>query len=183
MSASDDVLLAMQQMLQAMQRNQEDLMQRLQAAGARAAAAEARITGSDRKPGVDMKLLDRINNFDGKKNSWDDWSFSFRATMNLDCEAALAWAIAQEDPIDSLTVEAQNPTNAEAKDWIPFNGQLYTALSLKANAGEAATKIRAAGPGQGLEAWRLIVFHYESRTRGRQRQCFLDEAAEQAQYG
>ena len=62
----------MQQLLMNMQENQTELYRRLQ-------FAEARRDPPDRPLSVNMKLLDKVNDFDGKRGSWDDWSFSFKA--------------------------------------------------------------------------------------------------------
>ena len=159
MATRNDLLEGLQALLQNMQINQQELYQRLQ-------AAEARRPAEDRKVNIDMKLVDKVGKFDGKRTSWDDWS-SFKAVMSAGCQEALLWASAQEDAIDTLTLEG-----AHLERWVNFNAQLYSALSLVANAGDASTKIRAAGNSQGLEAWRFFVELCESKTRGRQRQCF-----------
>ena len=78
----------------------------------------------------------------------------------------MRWACAQVEQIDGQSIDLENKT------WLAHNATLYKALVTKANAGEAATKIRAAGEGMGLEAWRMIVEYYEPRTRGRQREVF-----------
>ena len=156
-----------QQMLQAMQSNQQDLLQRVQAAETRAAAAEQR--SAETRSGlraIDQKDLDRVDKFDGRRKAWPDWSFSFRAILDDETKEAMRWACAQVEQIDGQSIDLENKT------WLAHNAALYKALVTKANAGEAATKIRAAGEGMGLEAWRMIVEYYEPRTRGRQREIF-----------
>ena len=154
----------MQQMLQAMQANQQDLLQRVQAAEARAAAAEQRAAASEARGSariIDGKELDRIERFDGSRKSWSDWSFSFKGILEETTLNAMRWASQQEDAIDAQSIDVENRT------WQAHNTALYKALVQKANAGEAATKIRAAGEGMGLEVWRTLVEYCEPRSRGR----------------
>ena len=90
MAAQDDLLQGMQQLLMNMQENQAELYRRLQ-------FAEARRDQPDRPLSVNMKLLDKVGDFDGKRGSWDDWSFSFKAVMSSEGQEALNWASIQED--------------------------------------------------------------------------------------
>ena len=163
------MLATMQGMLQQMQMGQQELLKRVEAAEARAKAAEEKkgTASQSSMQIIDGRLLDKIQNFDGKKSSWQDWSFSFKSILEPSTLQALTWAVEIEDVID---VEA---INVEREEWCSHSQALYRALALKANKGEAATRIRQAGAGNGLEAWKLLMQYYEPKSRGRQREVFL----------
>ena len=166
---AEQMLATMQQMLAAMQANQEDLLQRVQAAEVRAVTAEQRAVGAEsrfRTRVIDSRELDRVERFDGSRKAWPDWSFSFKGILEETTLKAMRWTCQQEDAIDAQSIDVEDTT------WHAHNTALFKALVTKANAGEAATKIRAAGEGMGLEVWRTLVEYYEPRSRGRQREVF-----------
>ena len=94
------------------------------------------------------------------KANWPDWTFSFSSILEMETIKAMKWAQDQEDVIDDQVV-----ADASEKGWITHSRALHRALALKANRGEAATRIRQAGAGNGLEAWKLLIQYYEPRSR------------------
>ena len=84
--------------------------------------------------------------------------------MEPETVKAFIWAVQQEDPIEEGTLKGWHD------EWIAHSQAMYRAWALKANKGEAATRIRQAGSGNGLEAWRLLMHVYEPKSRGRQRE-------------
>ena len=178
--SAEQMLATMNTMLQQMQTaqqrsdaRQEELHSRLVRAEQRAQDAEDKAEKEKKETvqkvsfTIDGKLLDKIVMFDGKKANWPDWTFSFSSTLEMEAIKAMRWACDQEDTIDDQIV-----ANASEKAWITHSRALYRALALKANKGEAATRIRQAGAGNGLEAWKLLIQYYEPRSRGRQRDVF-----------
>ena len=87
--------------------------------------------------------------------------------LEAETTKAMQWATEQDVEVDEDALQLAN------KDaWISHSQALYKALALKANKGEAATRIRKAGAGRGLEAWRLLIQYYEPKSRGRQQDVF-----------
>ena len=164
------MLATMQGMMQQMQIGQQELLQRVQAAEARAKSAEEKAGPSTTPMNsvIDTRMLDKVNNFDGKKVHWADWAFSFKSILDPETIKALLWAVDQDEAIDEGALDLYNHLN-----WKTHSQAMYRALALKANKGEAATRIRQAGSGNGLEAWRLLMKFYEPKSRGRQREVFL----------
>ena len=160
MATTEDTLGTMQQMLATMQAMMQRQMVQDEARAKNASAQTTRI--------VDAKWMNEVSEFDGRKISWTDWSFSFRSILESETLDAMDWAVDQEDVIDENLLVV-----AKQEEWIPHSRAIYRALALKANKGEAATRIRQAGSGNGLEAWKLLIQYYETRSRGRQREVYL----------
>ncbi len=148
---AQQTMLAMRQQFDAELRVMRDRVE--EASAARTAVPRTEVRS------IDTRVLGKPEPFDGQ-TGWRDWSTVFRAycgACNRDLEQLMARA--------ETSVEATLNVNMDA-DEAGMSSQLYYMLVMICKS-SALTRVVNAGPGEGLEAWRLLVLYYEppSQTR------------------
>ena len=114
---------------------------------------------------VDTRSIGKVPNFNGDRESWQEWAFQFTAYLgaaNHKATAALKWAATSEVVIDESDIQLEN------SEYAVISSQLYLALVLMCK-NQALTLIRNVGGNNGLEAWRILNAHYDPGSKGRQR--------------
>ena len=126
----------------------------------RAAAAAPLPTPQARQAAlVDTRLVKQPNTFEGDKENWADWAFTFRAyaaAVSTDIAKVLAHAEIQDKPCGQFGEEA----------GVQATAQLYYILVMLMK-GAAMKKARTAIAGHGAEVWRLLCLEYEPKQRRR----------------
>jgi len=110
--------------------------------------------------GVDPKLLERPQVFDGTASRWPEWKFKFKAwASTTDPEAMLAMDEAEryEEPIDIARV----PPRLRL-----LGGFIYAAL-ISYSSGVPMQIVHDATSANGFEAWRSLAHFYEPRLASR----------------
>ena len=108
---------------------------------------------------VDTRLMKQPNTFEGEREAWGDWAFTFRAyaaAVSTDIVDLMVYAEGQTEVIPPFQAEAQRQADA----------QLYYVLVMLVK-GSAMKKARTAQSGRGAEVWRLLCLDYEPKQRRR----------------
>ena len=126
---------------------------------------------------VDTRGIGRPPSFDGAERSWREWKGKVMAYLYAtapNSKSVLEWADSCASPIVMAMLEAQctdaqgvlNQTNLD--DMCHFSTRLFLIL-VDTCKGEPYRIVESAGHGNGLEAWRLLMRRYASRTPGTKR--------------
>ena len=110
--------------------------------------------------GIDTRLLGRPSDFDGREDSWRNWSVVFEGYASAAVQglgAAMAAALERGAMVVNATLDAGQVRMSE---------QLYWMLLMLAK-GPALQLVLGAGRGEGLEAWRILNDRCEPRLRTR----------------
>jgi len=105
---------------------------------------------------ADVRGLGRPSEFDGRADQWTEWSFKAKAWIVLNTEFGtvdLEKVSRSADPVDMRAMGATART-------MEANTKLYFMLAMMVK-GQAATVVRKAPNGHGLEAWRLLSRKYD----------------------
>ena len=123
---------------------------------------------------VDNRGLAKPHSYDGTADflQWKIRLEAFVQSVHEDLEDPMTWAEEETDPISGASVAAAfgsvNPSQHEVPELEGKSQQLYAVLQTLCEK-EAFTIIRAAGKGNGLEAWRRLCKRYDPSTGGRRR--------------
>ena len=103
------------------------------------------------------------DSFSGKEDDWKTWSLKFRSYVGAMAKGAVEtwmdWV--KESRHDDLTSCKNNALEQAAQ---PPSAILYSSLVATCE-GRALALIEKAGPGEGSEAWKLLLGRYEAQTR------------------
>ena len=125
---------------------------------------------------VDTRGMGRPPSFSGEEKAWREWRGKLTAYLyatDSTAETSLRWAESQNSPI-THAVMVEQCTEDELVDegkldtGLLFNKKLYLVL-VDTCKGEPYRMVESAGHGNGLEAWRLLMRRYASRTPGTKR--------------
>eukprot|EP00928_Gymnodinium_smaydae_P074137 TRINITY_DN5719_c0_g1_i7.p1 TRINITY_DN5719_c0_g1~~TRINITY_DN5719_c0_g1_i7.p1 ORF type:complete len:308 (-),score=41.93 TRINITY_DN5719_c0_g1_i7:528-1451(-) len=101
----------------------------------------------------DMRLLHNLGKFDGNKDAWPTWSFSFLAfvgTWNASIRAKLVQATAFAQRINMNTLSAEERSEARMVMFVLSQVLTSTALLIVMN-------VSSEDPENGFEAWRRLA--------------------------
>ena len=135
---------------------EEFLQNLLVAVAAQAARAVPEEAHGGRERHADVRGLGRPAEFDGRVDQWTEWSFKAKAWIVLNTEfntADLERVSRSVGPVDMRAMGATART-------MEANTKLYFMLAMMVK-GQAATLVRKAPNGHGLEAWRLLSRKYD----------------------
>ena len=126
---------------------------------------------------VDTRGIGRPPSFGGMDKEWREWKGKITAYLYATAPNAkpyLDWAEASAVPITQSVMEDQctNDEGGLAADALHNMAQFSTRLGLilvDTCKGEPYRIVESAGHGNGLEAWRLLMRRYASRTPGTKR--------------
>ena len=124
-----------------------------------AASAQAARSPRPQAALVDTRLMRQPNSFEGERDQWADWAFTFRAyaaAVSTDIANIMRHAEGIADVCAQFPEEQQQQSNA----------QLYYVLVMLVK-GSAMKKARTAPTGHGAEVWRLLCLEYEPKQRRR----------------
>ena len=143
------------QVIQTLQRQIQELQTEiLKLQGGSGAGSSANKQSVSKRAGV-------VTDWDGKRESWADWSFRFRCHVNGIYEGAdeiMEWAAGQNNEI-GLTDLAQHP-NKDARDI----SEVIYYLVTRHTSGEAMEIAKMAPRNNGAELWRQVSKRYDPRT-------------------
>ena len=124
-----------------------------EAAGAVSSAAPALI---------DTRAYGRLRTFSGKEEDWATWSFVARSYLDLLSQQFRDLMLKAEtvDSAASISLAGMNQT-ARTHSWTLFN------VLTQSVEGRALSVMMNSEPGNGLQAWRMMVDAYEPRIGGR----------------
>ena len=126
---------------------------------------------------VDTRGMGRPPPFNGLEKEWREWKGKITAYLYATATHAkpyLDWAEASVTPINQTVMETQctNEDGTIAAESLHNMAQFSTRLGLilvDTCKGEPYRIVESAGHGNGLEAWRLLMRRYASRTPGTKR--------------
>ena len=119
---------------------------------------------------VDTRGMGRPPSFSGDEKSWREWRGKVTAYLYAAdplAKEALERAEVNNTPITPATLESDHEI-ANSERAIAFSSKLYLVL-VDTCKGEPYRIVESAGYGNGLEAWRLLMRRYASRTPGTKR--------------
>ena len=170
--SAEERLLALEQLVVAMQG--EVLQARTAAAQAeqRATDAEARVLGARNEGVVDTRLLEKPKSFDGAMDNWRQFKFTFLGYAGA-VNARLKQAMIESE----LLQEAAIMNSVLPVGDQQASTQLYFMLVLLLE-GSAQRLLEHAGDGEGLLSWHRLVAEYEPTTAGRETSLLLEVLAQ-----
>ena len=164
----EERLLALEQLVAAMQDEVISALTAAAQAEQRATDAETRVLGVRGEGVVDTRLLGKPKSFDGSTDSWRQFKFTF-----------LGYAGAVDSRLKQAMIESEVlPEAATTNSALPardqrVSTQLYYMLVLLLE-GSAQRLLEHAGDGEGLLSWRRLVAEYEPVTAGRETSLLLN---------
>ena len=125
----------------------------------------------------DTRGIGRPPKFGGKDEQWRQWRGKLTAFLyasDLGAEKAMKWVERQTHPITETVMELSCTSDdgliddEQLRTGQIFSSKFYLMLSDTCE-GEAYRLVESAGPGNGLEAWRVLLRRYASKTPGTKR--------------
>ena len=111
---------------------------------------------------IDTRAYGRLRTFSGKEEDWATWSFVARSDLDLLSQQFRDLMLKAEtvDSAASISLAGMNQT-ARTHSWTLFN------VLTQSVEGRALSVMMNSEPGNGLQAWRMMVDAYEPRIGGR----------------
>ena len=170
--SAEERLLALEQLVVAMQG--EVLQARTAAAQAekRATDAEARVLGARNEGVVDTRLLGKPKSFDGAMDNWRQFKFTFLGYAGA-VNARLKQAMIESEVLQEAAImNSVLPVGDQQAST-----QLYFMWVLLLE-GSAQRLMEHASDGEGLLSWHRLVAEYELTTAGRETSLLLEVLAQ-----
>ena len=164
----EERLLALEQLVAAMQDEVISALTAAAQAEQRATDAETRVLGVRGEGVVDTLLLGKPKSFDGSTDSWRQFKFTF-----LGYAGAVGSRLKQAMIESEVLPEAATTNSALLARDQRVSTQLYYMLVLLLE-GSAQRLLEHAGDGEGLLSWRRLVAEYEPVTAGRETSLLLN---------
>ena len=158
-------MLALEQLVTAMQGEVISALTAAAQAEQRATDAETRVLGVRGEGVVDTRLLGKPKSCDGSTDSWRQFKFTF-----------LGYAGAVDSRLKLAMIESEVLPEASITDQ-RVSTQLYYMLVLLLE-GSAQRLLERAIDGEGLLSWRRLVAEYEPATAGRETSLLLEVLAQ-----
>ena len=170
--SAEERLLALEQLVAAMQGEVISALTAAAQAEQRATDAETRVLGVRGEGVVDTRLLGKPKSFDGSTDSWRQFKFTFLGYAGA-VDSRLKQAMIESEVLPEASI-----TNSAlpARDQ-RVSTQLYYMLVLLLE-GSAQRLLEHAGDGEGLLSWRRLVAEYEPATAGRETSLLLEVLAQ-----
>ena len=170
--SAEERLLALEQLVAAMQVEVISALTAAAQAEQRATDAETRVLGVRGEGVVDTRLLGTPKSFDGSADSWRQFKFTF-----------LGYAGAVDSRLKQAMIESEMlPEASVTNSALPardqrVSAQLYYVLVLLLE-GSAQRSLEHAGDCEGLLSWRRLVAECEPATAGRETSLLLEVLAQ-----
>ena len=170
--SAEESLLALEQLVAAMQGEVISALTAAAQAEQRATDAETRVFGVRGEGVVDTQLLGKPKSFDGSTDSWRQFKFTFLGYAGA-VDSRLKQAMIESEVLPEASI-----TNSAlpARDQ-RVSTQLYFMLVLLLE-GSAQRLLEHAGDGEELLSWRRLVAEYEPATAGRETSLLLEVLAQ-----
>ena len=105
---------------------------------------------------LSLKDLSAFKEFDSSESSWLDWSVRFRSDAAFIHKRLPEWLVKAEDGSTEVKLTSLDPEAQEC-------ARLLQTVLTHTCTGTSQSRVQNAGEGEGLLAWRSLVFFYEPR--------------------